>query len=76
MSLVLVTEFVLSAQEDPNYLDVKKFISDKLHSKLCYELSELGFTGTIRYSGFVEPLLDKNIYNLIYQAKKFYQKRI
>ncbi len=57
-------------RSDPNYPDVKKFISDKLHSKLCYELSELGFTGTIRYSGFVEPLLDKNIYNLIYQAKK------
>ena len=27
------------------------------------------YKGTIRYSGFVEPLLDKNIYNLIEMAK-------
>ena len=42
--------------------DKKEFISNELHSKLCNELSEIDFRGTLRYSGFVEPLLDKNIY--------------
>ncbi len=56
-------------RSDPNYPDVKEFIKDDLHDKLCNELNELGFSGTVRYSGFVEPLLDKNIYNLIKQAK-------
>ncbi len=49
----------------PDFEDKKEFISDFLHNKLCLELKELNYTGTIRYSGFVEPLLDKNIYNLI-----------
>jgi len=49
----------------PDFLDKKEFISDLLHKKLCIELKELNYKGTIRYSGFVEPLLDKNIYNLI-----------
>ena len=52
-------------RSDPNYPDVKEFISEKLHKKLCDELSELKFKGLIIYSGFVEPLLDKNIYNII-----------
>ena len=56
-------------RSDPNYPDIKEFIKDDLHDKLCNELSELGFSGTIRYSGFVEPLLDKNIYNLLTKAK-------
>ncbi len=56
-------------RSDPNFEDKKEFISDKLHKKLCDELSELNFQGTIRYSGFVEPLLDKNIYNLLKYAK-------
>ncbi len=48
-----------------DYNHVKEFISRKLHSKLCKELKEVGYAGVVRYSGFVEPLLDKNIYNLI-----------
>ena len=56
-------------RSDPNFEDKKEFISDKLHKKLCDELSELNFQGTIRYSGFVEPLLDKNIYNF---SRKYY----
>jgi radical SAM protein with 4Fe4S-binding SPASM domain len=47
----------------------KEFISNKLHSKLCDELQVLNYKGTIRYSGFVEPMLDKNIFNLIKMAK-------
>ena len=57
-------------RSDPSYPDVKQFIDSNLHLKLCNELSELGFSGTIRYSGFVEPLLDKNIFNLISKAKE------
>ena len=36
--------------------------------KLCSELAEFDYHGLIIISGFVEPLLDKNIYNII---KKF-----
>ena len=57
-------------RSDPKYDHVNEFISNNLHSKLCNELKELEFSGTIRYSGFVEPLLDKNIYNLLNYAKK------
>lgn len=56
-------------RSDPNYIDKKEFIDFSLHKKLCDELRELNFAGTIRYSGFVEPMLDKNIYNLVSYAK-------
>ncbi len=56
-------------RSDPDYPDIKKFISNELHNKLITELSDLNFEGTLRYSGFVEPLLDKNIFNLIKNAR-------
>ena len=56
-------------RSDPNYNHVNEFITNELHNKLCNELSELNYQGVIRYSGFVEPMLDKNIYNLIKSAK-------
>ncbi len=56
-------------RSDPEYPDIKKFISNFLHNKLISELSDLNFAGTLRYSGFVEPLLDKNIFNLIKNAR-------
>ena len=34
-------------------------------------MNELNYSGTIRYSGFVEPLLDKNIYNLLSMVKTY-----
>ena len=55
----------------PNFDDRKEFISNSLHEKLCKELKELNYMGTIRYSGFVEPLLDKNIFSLINMARKY-----
>ena len=55
----------------PDFDDKKEFITNDLHEKLCKELKKLNYKGTIRYSGFVEPLLDKNIYNLINMVKKF-----
>ena len=56
-------------RSDPDFVHKKEFISDRLHSKLCNELQSLNYKGTIRYSGFVEPMLDKNIFNLIKMAK-------
>ena len=52
-----------------DFIDKKEFISNDLHQKLCSELKVYDYKGTIRYSGFVEPMLDKNIYNLIKMAK-------
>ena len=52
-------------RSDPLWKDVKEFISDALIDKLCEELSAFDFHGLIIISGFVEPLLDKNIYNII-----------
>ena len=57
-------------RSDPGFEDKKEFISDVLHKKLCLELKEINYRGTIRYSGFVEPLLDKNIFNLIKMVRK------
>ena len=54
-----------------NFVDKKEFISNTLHEKLCIELKELNYKGTIRYSGFVEPMLDKNIYNLINMVRNY-----
>jgi len=54
-----------------DFVDKKEFISNELHEKLCKELQVLNYKGTIRYSGFVEPLLDKNIYNLINMVKTY-----
>ena len=43
-------------RSDPNYEDVKEFISNSLHLKLCKELKEFNYSGTVRYSGFVETV--------------------
>jgi len=58
----------------PNFYDKKEFISNSLHEKLCIELKELNYMGTIRYSGFVEPLLDKNIFKLISSVREYLPK--
>ena len=54
-----------------SFIDKKEFITNTLHEKLCTELKELNYKGTIRYSGFVEPMLDKNIFNLINMARNY-----
>tara|TARA_Y100001958_G_C21096317_1_gene447786 strand:+ start:36 stop:923 length:888 start_codon:yes stop_codon:yes gene_type:complete len=58
-------------RSDPSFIHKKEFIKNDLHEKLCKELHELKYMGTVRYSGFVEPLLDKNIYNLIHMVKTY-----
>jgi radical SAM protein with 4Fe4S-binding SPASM domain len=55
----------------PGFIDKKIFIDSKLHKKLCKELNQLNYKGTIRYSGFVEPLLDKKIYDLIKMVRDY-----
>lgn len=57
-------------RSSPEFEDKKEFITNDLHQKLCDELKELNYKGTVRYSGFVEPLIDKNIFNLINMTRK------
>ena len=57
-----------------DFKDIKEFISINLHEKLCSELADLNYSGTVRYSGFVEPLLDKNIYKLIKMVREYLPK--
>jgi radical SAM protein with 4Fe4S-binding SPASM domain len=52
-------------RSDPEYPNDESFISMKLIEKLSKELSAVNFSGLIILSGFVEPLLDKNIYKQI-----------
>ena len=61
-------------RSDPDYEDKKEFISNDLHRKLCSELKELNYKGTVRYSGFVEPMVDKNIFNLIGMTNTYLPK--
>ena len=58
-------------RSDPKFEDKKEFISNKLHEKMCIELKELNYKGTVRFSGFIEPMLDKNIYNLISMVRTY-----
>ena len=36
-----------------DFIDKKEFISNSLNEKLCLELKELNYKGTVRYSGLV-----------------------
>jgi radical SAM protein with 4Fe4S-binding SPASM domain len=58
----------------PDYEHKNEFISFDLHKKLCDQLKDLNYSGLIIYSGFVEPMLDKNIYKLVNYAKKTLSK--
>ena len=49
----------------PDFLDTKEFVSEDLISKLSKELSLYDYSGIFLFSGFVEPMVDKNIYNLV-----------
>ena len=58
----------------PDFKDIKEFIKIDLFEKLCLELAKVDYKGTVRFSGFVEPLLDKNIFNLLLMVKKYLPK--
>ena len=57
-------------RSDPSYPDVKEFIATELIYKLTRQLAEVGYSGIFLFSGFVEPLLDKNIYRLLAIVRK------
>ena len=57
-------------RSDPNYLHVNEFIDSKLIEKIAIELSEHEYSGTILFSGYVEPLLDKKIFKDIKYLKQ------
>ena len=52
-------------RSDPDYPDVKEFVSKDLIDKLSKELSDSGFKGIFLFSGFGEPMLAKIIFDLI-----------
>ena len=56
-------------RSDKNYPDIKEFVKDELISKLSAQLGNLNYKG-IFYSQVVEPLLDKNIFNLLKIVRK------
>ena len=56
-------------KSDPNYPDVSEFIDSALIQKLTHELGAVNYSGIFLYSGFCEPLLDKNIFELIQISK-------
>ena len=58
----------------PGFEDIKEFISKDLVNKISAELSELDYKGVVRFSGFVEPMLDKKIFDHIDTFKKFCPK--
>jgi len=61
-------------RSDPNYPDIREFITSELHEKIIKQLSEVDYQGVISYSGFNEPLLNKNIYRDIRQVKDYLPK--
>lgn len=52
-------------RSDPDFEDVNEFIAVELLEKLANELAIFNYSGIFLFSGFVEPLLDKNIYDHI-----------
>lgn len=61
---------IFCPRSDPNYDHVNEFIDIRLHNKIVKELKFNNYAGTIIYSGFVEPLLDKRIYDQIFDLRK------
>jgi radical SAM protein with 4Fe4S-binding SPASM domain len=56
-------------KSDPSYPDVLEFIDTSLIQKITLELGGLNYSGIFIFSGFCEPLLDKNIFELIRISK-------
>jgi radical SAM protein with 4Fe4S-binding SPASM domain len=61
-------------RSDPKYEDKKEFIDKDLNLSLCKQLSEYNYAGIFAYSGFNEPLLNKNIYSNIKNVRKYLPK--
>lgn len=52
-------------RSDPSYPNVEEFMDLRLTEKLSTQLASINFSGLVIFSGFVEPLLDKNIFDHI-----------
>jgi radical SAM protein with 4Fe4S-binding SPASM domain len=61
---------VFCPRSDPEYPDVQEFISADLIHKLASELAQYSYSGIFLFSGFVEPMLDKNIFSHIETVRK------
>jgi radical SAM protein with 4Fe4S-binding SPASM domain len=62
---------VFCPRSDPKYPDVQEFISADLINKLASELSQYNYSGIFLFSGFVEPMLDKDIFSHIQTVRNF-----
>ena len=62
---------VFCPRSDPEYPDLQEFISLELIEKLASELSRYSYSGIVLFSGFVEPMLDKNIFSHIELIRKY-----
>ena len=61
-------------RSDKNWIkefDNKEFIKPQLHESIVSQLRELEYNGIVVYSGFNEPLLNKNIYKNISQTRSY-----
>ena len=64
--LMLVTESVFCPKSDPKIAPDTSFkMETSLIQKLANELVEVGFKGTVAFAGYGEPLLAKNIYEMV-----------
>ena len=63
---------IFCPRSDPDYNHVNEFISISLHNKIVKELKDNSYGGTIIYSGFVEPLLDKDFMTILKILEKIY----
>lgn len=54
----------------PDFPDIKDFIEPSLLLKLATELAAFDYAGIFLFSGFVEPMLDKKIYDHIAAVHK------
>jgi radical SAM protein with 4Fe4S-binding SPASM domain len=61
-------------RSSPGFKDIKEFISINLIEKICNELAEINWSGLMLFSGFVEPLLNKNIYEIIAKVRNIIPK--
>ena len=63
-----------SNKEWMDKFDKKEFIDPKLHESIVIQLKDLDYQGIVVYSGFNEPLLNKNIYKNIAQTRSYLPK--
>jgi len=53
------------------YKNVHQGIELKLFEKILLELNKVSYSGTILFSAFSEPLLNKNIFSMLEMSKKY-----